>query len=184
MAGERGLQPRQRAFVTEYLKDHNGAQAAIRAGYSVNGASVQAHHLLSNPKILGLIEAKLVKAEEKAQINVEEIVGELAEMFKAKTAKFIKIADGGRPYYDFTGATQADLVGITELTTDVNETPGSFDEDGGEEKAPIRVIKTKVKSVDRHAVGVSLLKHLGGQFRSKEEPEADAGVEIKGGLPE
>lgn len=41
------LEPRQRLFVTEYLKDFNGTQAAIRAGYSEKTAQEQSSRLLS-----------------------------------------------------------------------------------------------------------------------------------------
>jgi phage terminase small subunit len=40
--------PKQRRFVGEYLKDRNGAQAAIRAGYSAKTAKEQASRLLTN----------------------------------------------------------------------------------------------------------------------------------------
>ena len=49
-ADTKPLNPRQAAFVREYLVDLNGTQAAIRAGYSPNGADVQAIRLLGNAK--------------------------------------------------------------------------------------------------------------------------------------
>ena len=45
------LTPRQEAFAREYSVDHNGRQAAIRAGYSPNGAEVTASQLLTKPKV-------------------------------------------------------------------------------------------------------------------------------------
>lgn len=42
------LTKRQDAFVTEYVKDGNATQAAIRAGYSVRSARVTGHRLLTN----------------------------------------------------------------------------------------------------------------------------------------
>ena len=45
---KRGLTPKQRLFALEWTKDCNATQAAIRAGYSVKGAKVQGHKLLSN----------------------------------------------------------------------------------------------------------------------------------------
>jgi phage terminase small subunit len=39
--------PKQLRFVEEYLKDLNGTQAAIRAGYSARTAAVQASRLLT-----------------------------------------------------------------------------------------------------------------------------------------
>lgn len=47
---------RQWAFIQEYGKDRNATQAAIRAGYSANGAEVTAHRLLSDAKIRSEIE--------------------------------------------------------------------------------------------------------------------------------
>lgn len=45
------LNPKQAAFVREYLTDFNASAAAIRAGYARRGAHVHAHRLLSNAKI-------------------------------------------------------------------------------------------------------------------------------------
>jgi phage terminase small subunit len=60
---ENGLTPRQAAFVREYVKDNNGKQAAIRAGYSEKGAEVQASELLRIPKVRRALGLKLKKAE-------------------------------------------------------------------------------------------------------------------------
>jgi single-stranded DNA-binding protein len=46
---------RQLLFVHEYLKDLNGKQAAIRAGYSPKTAESQASRLLRNVKVQNLI---------------------------------------------------------------------------------------------------------------------------------
>lgn len=45
------LNPKQQAFVAEYLRDFNAAAAAVRAGYAVRGSRVQASRLLTNPNI-------------------------------------------------------------------------------------------------------------------------------------
>ncbi|MBB6446543.1 terminase small subunit [Bacillus benzoevorans] len=45
------LTEKQVAFVIEYLKDFNATQAAIRAGYSKNGADVQGSRLLGNVRV-------------------------------------------------------------------------------------------------------------------------------------
>ena len=41
------LSPQQYLFIDEYLKDFNGCQAAIRSGYSENGARATASRLLT-----------------------------------------------------------------------------------------------------------------------------------------
>ena len=72
-----GLTPKQAAFVREYLIDHNGTQAAIRAGYSKNGAEVTASQLLRNPKVAQAIKAGEAKLEKKVEITKEKIVERL-----------------------------------------------------------------------------------------------------------
>ena len=48
---ERPLTNKQLAFCREYVKDSNGKQAAIRAGYSAKTAEVKASQLLRLVKI-------------------------------------------------------------------------------------------------------------------------------------
>ncbi len=67
------LSYRQRRFVAEYLKDQNGAQAAIRAGYSRHTAREQACDLLTRPNIKGAIDDKLRKIEIKAELTAIEV---------------------------------------------------------------------------------------------------------------
>lgn len=42
---------KQKMFILEYVKDYNGTQAAIRAGYTPEAAHVQASRFLGQPKI-------------------------------------------------------------------------------------------------------------------------------------
>ena len=48
---EGGITPKQTRFVSEYLRDLNGAAAAVRAGYSPKTADRQAYALLRKPEI-------------------------------------------------------------------------------------------------------------------------------------
>lgn len=57
------LSPKQRKFVAEYLKDGNGTQAAIRAGYSTKTANEQAARLLAKASVKGAVEGRLEKLE-------------------------------------------------------------------------------------------------------------------------
>src|SRR4051812_6766542 len=45
------LAPRKAIFVAEYVKDGNGTQAAIRAGYAAKSAHVAAYRLLKDDKV-------------------------------------------------------------------------------------------------------------------------------------
>lgn len=51
------MNPKQAAFVREYLVDCNGTQAAIRAGYSPRTANEQAARLLADISIRAAVEA-------------------------------------------------------------------------------------------------------------------------------
>ena len=50
------LSPKQSRFIDEYLIDLNGAQAAIRAGYSPRCAKEQASRLLTYANVQAEIE--------------------------------------------------------------------------------------------------------------------------------
>jgi phage terminase small subunit len=54
------LTPRQQRFIAEYVKDLNGTQAAIRAGYSERSAAEQAYQLLQKTSVQKPIEDLLL----------------------------------------------------------------------------------------------------------------------------
>jgi len=74
------LTPKQAKFCTEYLKDLNATQAALRSGYSPKGANVTASQLLANPNIQAVIAKGSQKATEKAEITTEFILGGLKQV--------------------------------------------------------------------------------------------------------
>lgn len=77
------LNPRQRAFVVEYLIDFNGTKAAIRAGYAESGAHDQAFHLLSNAEIMAAIEDKIAEKLEIAELSVEWVLRQWKKIAEA-----------------------------------------------------------------------------------------------------
>ncbi len=74
------LNPRQLAFCREYVIDHNGKQAAIRAGYAEGSAEVTASRVLSNANVKQRIAELEKPAIEKAEVTVERIIQELANI--------------------------------------------------------------------------------------------------------
>ena len=74
------LTPKQAAFVQEYLKDLNGTQAAIRAGYSKKTANEQAARLLANASVQAAVTKGREKLAAKAEVTAERVLnGLLAE---------------------------------------------------------------------------------------------------------
>lgn len=74
------LTARQAAFVREYVKDSNGTQAAIRAGYSPKGAHVVANRLLRNITIKAKVGGFAAKVEQNVAISRERVLRNLAEI--------------------------------------------------------------------------------------------------------
>lgn len=85
------LTAKQRRFVIEYPIDSNGTQAAIRAGYSENGARVQASELLANPNIQKAIEEREEDLARAAGITVEKILRYWDQIAEADPSELIKI---------------------------------------------------------------------------------------------
>lgn len=81
MAGKttKGLTPKQARFVSEYLKDQNATQAAIRAGYSKATANQQGSRLLANVGVAAAVRKGQTKVAKKAEITVESLAAEFEE---------------------------------------------------------------------------------------------------------
>ena len=71
------LTNKQKAFCREYVIDHNGTQAAIRACYSRNGAEVRACELLRKSNIKDYI-ARLEAAH---SVNTDMTVEKVQQMY-------------------------------------------------------------------------------------------------------
>ena len=74
------LTAKQARFVDEYLKDLNGTQAAIRAGYSVRTANRIATENLSKPVIAEAVSRRRRVISEKLQVTQERIVDGLIDI--------------------------------------------------------------------------------------------------------
>jgi phage terminase small subunit len=74
------LEPRQAAFVREYVVDFNGAQAAIRAGYSEKGCRQQAARLLTDANIQTALAREVARREKRTEITADRVVMELARV--------------------------------------------------------------------------------------------------------
>ncbi len=68
---------RQQAFAREFLVDHNGTQAAIRAGYSKKGAHVEASKNLKNPKVQAELAKLAAPIKERAEFSAVELLNRL-----------------------------------------------------------------------------------------------------------
>ena len=75
--------PKQRAFVQEYLKDLNGTQAAVRAGYSSRTANEQASRLLANVNIQEAVAKAKAERSNRTQRDADWVLKRLAQEMEA-----------------------------------------------------------------------------------------------------
>ena len=71
------LTRKQARFIDEYLVDRNGAQAAIRAGYSARCARETAYKLLTNGHISSIIDQRSKDEARRLGYTRERILAEL-----------------------------------------------------------------------------------------------------------
>ena len=144
-----GLTARQALFVSEYLKDLNGTQAAIRAGYSPKAAEVQASENLRKPKIQLARPEGQNAAEARSQVTVDRVLLELARVAFADTT-LVAYVDQGRVIIRDT----ADLDGDTRRAiSEISQSVGN-------------TITTKVKMHDKIKALELLGRHL-AMFKDK-----------------
>lgn len=74
------LTPKQERFVREYLIDLNATQAAIRAGYSANGADTAGPRLLERPGVKAVIDCGKLQRSERTEITSDRVLEEIAAM--------------------------------------------------------------------------------------------------------
>lgn len=91
------LTPRQERFVSEYLVDLNGKQAAIRAGYSPKGAEVTASKLLSHAKVAAAVSAAKSKRSERVQIDQDWVLRQWQAIAEADPRELVQYLRGPCP---------------------------------------------------------------------------------------
>lgn len=145
------LTEKQRRFCEEYVLDLNAKQAAIRAGYSINGAEVQGHRLLSNANVQGYISHLNGKVSKKLEITRERVLQEMAAVAFFDIRKVFTESGQLLNIKDVDDETAAALASI--------ETFEEF-EGYGEERRKTGETR-KVKAWDKMRALQDLGKHLG-----------------------
>lgn len=89
------LNRRQEAFVAEYLIDLNGAQAAIRAGYSPNSAANIASDLLGRPHIAAAVQRAKAQRASRVNVSSESVLHEMSLLANSRLDHYV-IDDEGQ----------------------------------------------------------------------------------------
>lgn len=78
-------------FVKEYLVDLNGAQAAIRVGYSPAAARQTASELLARPEIQQAVQAEMDKRAERTGISADKVLERIWAIATADPSELIEL---------------------------------------------------------------------------------------------
>jgi phage terminase small subunit len=136
------LTDKQAAFAREYVKDFNGTQAAIRAGYSPKSARVQAVGLLAKPNIKGEVQRLRDSVESAAIISYHDTCVRMSDIVRDPQDPFASIKAADRlaqlrgwdqpakvqtedvtpPRYDLSKLTDEELAGFEALLSKVTPT--------------------------------------------------------------
>ncbi|MGI4802893.1 MAG: terminase small subunit [Janthinobacterium lividum] len=155
-----GLTVKRAMFVQEYLVDLNATQAAIRAGYAADSASVEGCRLLADAKVAAaLAEAMEVRAV-RIGISQDRIAAELSKLGFSNMLDYLTIPEDGDVSVDLTKLTRDQAAALAEVTTEEVTTGG-----GDNRQTTKRV---KIKLSDKRAALVELGRHV-GMFRDKVE---------------
>ena len=83
MTNESKLTAKMEAFCREYIIDFNGAQAAIRAGYSASSAKEIASENLTKPNIQDRLAQLMQERNERVEINADYVLRRASMMHEA-----------------------------------------------------------------------------------------------------
>ena len=168
------LKAKQERFCQEYLKDPNGAQAAIRAGYATKSARQIASELLTFPHIKARIAELMAKAESKAIMSAAEVLSELSLLGRTDMAQFVTVQKNGaiqvRPFDTLPVAASRCIRKIKQKTVrKVN-----FEDPEG---APLEECTTEFELWDKVAALDKLGRHH-DLFDGDDDPDDDGDVNI------
>lgn len=74
------LNEKQKQFCEEFIIDFNGAQAAIRAGYSKRSAKQIAFEHLTKPDLQAYIKELIENRNERTRITQDEVIRDIIEV--------------------------------------------------------------------------------------------------------
>lgn len=146
------LTAKQIRFVEEYVLDLNATQAAIRAGYSVNGADTTGPRLLGDPRVVAAIDARKVARSERTEVDADWVLKRLADEATADLADLYDENNLLKPVEDWPSIWRQGLVAGVETE--------QLFEGSGDARTQIGVVK-KVRLSDRIRRIELIGKHVG-----------------------
>jgi phage terminase small subunit len=156
------LTKRQRLFVAEYLVDLNGAQAAVRAGYSARWAKEIAYQTLARPAVAAAIRRAQAKRLAALGAEADGVIGELSAIGRANLLDYMRLDAEGMPVFDLSGLDRVRAAALSEVMVE---------EVGGD------VRRIRVRMHDKIAALDKLPRHH-GLYGGRETPQSETVVPV------
>lgn len=143
---------RQLNFINEYVKDGNGTQSAIRAGYAESGAAVAATRLLIIDKIKNELARRMARRFERSELTADRVIRELSLIAFSNMEDYQSTNDNGESFVDLSKTDRDKWAAVQELTSEV------YTEGRGDDAVPVK--RTKIKLSDKRGALELLGKNL------------------------
>jgi phage terminase small subunit len=111
------LTAKQARFIAEYLKDLNGKQAAIRAGYKPSNAESTASTLLQDPKVSQAVTAGKAEQLAVAGLSAQRVLEELARVAFSNVRDWVDPDGHLKPLHELRDSTTGAVASIELLST-------------------------------------------------------------------
>jgi phage terminase small subunit len=145
------LTPKIKRFCEEYIKDLNGTQAAIRAGYSAKTANEQSSQLLAKLNVKNYIAELKHSLSNKNEGLAQQVIDELKKLGFANIQDYI---DKDNEIKDLTTITRDKAAAVESIKKTVTEFSG-----GGQSSGKKTSIQFKL--YDKISALEKLGRHLG-----------------------
>lgn len=113
------LNPKQQAFVQEYLIDLNATQAAIRAGYAERTAYSQGQRLLKHVEIQAAIQKAQLAREKRTEVTADQVIKQLAKIAFHDIRDVVIWGEGG--HIRIKAADEIDGTVLQEISESVTD---------------------------------------------------------------
>jgi phage terminase small subunit len=120
------LSDKQQRFITEYLVDLNGTQAAIRAGYKKKYARQQAAENLAKPYIQVEIQARMNRRSTRTEITADKVLTEFARLGFSDMRRFTEWGPDGVKLKESSELSEDDARCVAEVAQTVTESGGQL----------------------------------------------------------
>jgi len=144
------LNPKRQAFCREYLKDSNGTQAAIRAGYSPRTANEQAAQLLAKLSVKEYLAELRAEIAAKVDVTREQLIEKMYDIVTDPTStKTEKVR---------AASLVADMIGAKREVAPNQEREQALMKAMSKEDRALAALAARLRTEDEARKGIKLVR--------------------------